>query len=476
MRASISILTIALTLLAGCASAPELVKLPQVAVQSAIPVAEAEAAVVLARFAEPIPAKIEQPESVEIEPEAKLLAALSDESANEEGLTLAMLEQLALANNPTVGQAAAKVRALRGKRCQVGLRPNPTVGYLAGEVGNENTAGQQGGFVGQEFITGGKLEKNRAVVSAEIHKAQQLLAATRQRVRTDIRLSYYRALLAQRRVELAAELADAASSAVEASEQLLAAQEIPQAALLQTEVQHQTALLLERTADNELAAAWRQISAVVGSSDFPAQKLQGDATQLPSELDWEETLSHLTVSSPEIAAAVAELSRARRALRRACVESVPDINTQVSVQFDDGTNDTIASVQVGVPLPLWNRNQGGISQAQSEVSMASQNIDRVELDLKQRLANAFLEYADAKTQVETYTIEILPRAERTFSLVQQGYAAGEVGYLDLLAAQRIYAQTNLAYLDALGSLWKNWTKIDGLLLDDSLSGEARGQR
>jgi cobalt-zinc-cadmium efflux system outer membrane protein len=168
-----------------------------------------------------------------------------------------------------------------------------------------------------------------------------------------------------------------------------------------------------------------------------------------------------------------ELSRTRRALNRACVEAAPDINTQLSVQYDDSTSDTIASVQVGVPLPLWNRNQGGIRQAQAEVSVASQNIDRVALDLKRRLAIAYQDYANAKAQVEIYSQEILPRSAETFDLVRRGYTAGEVGYLELLTAQRTYAVTNLKYLDALDSLWRSWTLIDGLLLDGSLTNTLR---
>ena len=53
--------------------------------------------------------------------------------------------------------------------------------------------------------------------------------------------------------------------------------------------------------------------------------------------------------------------------------------------------------------------------------------------------------------------------------MRRGYAAGEVGYLELLTAQRTYAETNLKYLGALDSLWGNWTRIDGLLLDGSLT-------
>lgn len=384
-------------------------------------------------------------------------------------LTLESLEQLALGNNPVVGQAAAQVRALRGKCLQVGLKPNPTVGYMANEIGNDGSAGQQGGYVGQEYVTADKLELNRAVVAAEIQRAEQELVAAQKRVRTDIRLAYYRALVAQRRVELAQILVAATGEAVKASEELLNAQEIPRAALLQTQVEQQYAAISLATAQNEIDAAWQQIAALVNQPYFPPQPLDGDPTTLPGELEWDNSLARLTTASPEMAAAIAELSRSRRALNRACVEPVPNVHTQLAVQFDDATNDTVTSVQVGVPLPLWDRNQGGIRQAQAEVTVASQNIDRVALDLQRRLALEFREYSNAQTRAHTYAEQILPKADQTFDLVRRGYAAGEVGYLELLTAQRTYAETNLTYLDALDALWESWTRIDGMLLDGSLT-------
>jgi outer membrane protein, heavy metal efflux system len=400
---------------------------------------------------------------------SELLVPPLAEPLPHEGLTMEALEQMALSNNPSVGQAFARVRSLQGKYVQVGLPPNPSLGYVASEVGQEGLAGQQGGFVGQDFIGGGKLEKNRAIVAAEIDKAEQALAATRTRVSTDVRVSYYRALVAQQRVELAASLVNLLGEAVQASKELLEAEEIPRAGLLQTEVEQQTAEIVLSNAENELSAAWQQLSAVVGDVDMPPQKLVGDPKILPGELDWEGTLARITTLSPEMATAMAELSRSRRALNRAYAEPVPDLNTQFMVQYDNSTDNTIGGIQVGIPLPLWNKNQGGIRQAQAEISVASQNIDRVALDLKSRLATTFRDYSSAHSQAEMYSTEILPRSKQTFDLVRLGYSQGEVGYLDLLSAQRIYTQTNLAYLDSLNSLWQSHAKIDGLLLSDSLA-------
>lgn len=385
------------------------------------------------------------------------------------GLTLAAIEQMAFASNPAIAQSEARVRALRGKWVQAGLPPNPTAGYTGGEIGNDGGAGQNGMYVGQKFITAHKLRRDRAVVAAEIDKANQDLVSTRRRVQTDVQRAYYEALLAQKRVELAEELGRISDDAVRSSQSLVEAQEIPLAGLLQTEVQQQNAKVLLRTSKNGQERAWRNLSAVIGGADLTVQTLDGDVRQLPVSLEWTDQLARLQSQSPEIAAALAQVEQSRRALDRASVEAVPDISTQFTVQYDDGTGDTIAGVQVGMPIPLWNRNQGGIRQAQAEVTEAARNVARVELDLNQRLADVFQQYADAQVTAETYGSDILPRSQRTLDLVQKGYQQGEVGYLDLLTAQQTFSQTNLAYLDAVGNLWQSYVQIEGLLLEGSLS-------
>lgn len=387
------------------------------------------------------------------------------------GLTLALVEELAVTNHPTIAQAQARIRALNGKWVQVGLAPNPTIGYLGSEIGAGNTAGQQGGFAGQQFVTAHKLKKNRAIVCAEISKAEQQLAAVIRRVQTDVRLSFYNALLAQQRVVLATDLVQIAEAAVETSQSLVDAAEIPLAGLLQSEVQLQNALVLKRTSENGLDQAWRQLQTIAGGQVLSRQSLVGEVSQLPTSLNFDEQLQYVQQTSPELAAAMADVVRSRHVLNRECVEAVPNVNTQFSVQYDNEGQDTIAGVQIGIALPLWNRNQGAICRARAEVTQAARNVDRVERSLQRRLVDAFREYSDARVTVETYSSEILTRSQRTLDLIRQGYSQGEVGYLDLLTAQRTFSETNLSYLNALGSLWQSYLKIDGLLLDGSLETE-----
>ena len=42
-----------------------------------------------------------------------------------------------------------------------------------------------------------------------------------------------------------------------------------------------------------------------------------------------------------------------------------------------------------MPIPIWNKNQGGIIKAQGEVAVAEQSLAQLELELQQRLAPVF---------------------------------------------------------------------------------------
>jgi cobalt-zinc-cadmium efflux system outer membrane protein len=132
------------------------------------------------------------------------------------------------------------------------------------------------------------------------------------------------------------------------------------------------------------------------------------------------------------------------------------------------SEDDVAGVQVGIPLPICNRNQGNIMTAESELIAAEYNRQRIELDLKERLAMVYRRYADARQQVERYQQKILPRAQKSIDLVGLGYSQQQVDFLTLLTSQRTYIRVNLDYIDSLAELRQSAVLIDGLLLSGSL--------
>ena len=403
--------------------------------------------------------------SFETLPTPKMTAA--DES-DADPLTLTKLEQLALSNNPTLVQAYARVQASRGDFVQSGLKPNPVVGYVANEMGNQGAAGQQGAYVSQRFVTANKLDLNRQVASREVARRKQLWSAQRQRVLTDLRLAYYRALIAQSRVETTRALVKVSDELVNRAESLLKSQEGSEVNLLQATTEAQTIRLKEIAAQTGLDVTWRQLIAVLGLPGFERRPLAGDPMAQMPTIDWDQSLQRLAAGSPELAAAAVNIQRARWAITRARAGRFPDVTGQVAVQHDDATDFTITSMQVGVPLPIFDRNQGNVVKACAQLREARKDLDRVQLQLINRLSEVYGRYAAAQKQTELYAASILPNARKALELVEVGYREGEIDYLTVLTAQRTFFQTSLAHLDAIQTAREAAVEIEGFLLTGSL--------
>src|SRR6266852_518271 len=154
-------------------------------------------------------------------PSPATTAPSQEQAVTQSGLTLIELERMALSNNPTLAQAAAEIRAATGRKLQSGLYPNPTVGYLGEQIrGGIQGGGEQGFFISQDIVLGGKLGLNRRVLEQETKQAEAEAEEQRLRVINGVRMFYYQALAAQEMVDLRRKLSKLAEDAVQTSHQL----------------------------------------------------------------------------------------------------------------------------------------------------------------------------------------------------------------------------------------------------------------
>jgi outer membrane protein, heavy metal efflux system len=388
---------------------------------------------------------------------------------NDTPLTLSEANGLAYQNNPTLALAAARMAAAEGRQVQAGLYPNPVVGYHGTEIGNQGTSGGQGGFVAQKLVTGGKLRLAQAAGARAVQSAHFRLHAQEQRVLTDVRIRFYEALAAQRRVELAAELTRIGDDLVATTEKLLEGRLRTENDLLQAQIRAEEAHILRDNSENELREAWRRLTVVIGVPSLQGGRLDGDLDREVPELSWEECCNVVLAQNPALQATRARAAQARILVERARREPIPNVDVFVSVRHQEPTDSNVANVQVGVPVPVFDRNQGNIRAAEADWVAASQEIERIELQLQDQLAVAYRRYRNARRQAARYRQSIIPKAERSLRLVSGAYDLGQVEYLTLLIAQQTYVQTTLANVDSLRELQTAAAVIEGQLLSGSLS-------
>lgn len=382
---------------------------------------------------------------------------------------LDQLQALAFENNPAIRQARSRRDALSGKQLQAGLRPNPIAGIRGEDIFENGGGGRYGVFYGQEIVRGNKLSLAQRIVDAEIEAACQQIAVLRQRLKTDVQARYYDVLVAQKRVTLTSELVAMTQNIVQTSAALVEAQEAAKTTVLQAEIELEWVKVVFRQAENDLLAARQQLSALLNQANLPFDYLAGDATRTPNLPEIEMLYDQLLSQSPELAAELAKIETAKRSLQRANAQWIPNVTWQGGVAYDTTGEHIISDFQIGMPLPKYDVNQGQIMQRRHEITAAQANVEKMVIQLRQRLIAEYRAYLEAKIQVDAYTDSILPKSEKTLELIAAGYREGEVSFLQVLTAQRTFFEAQLEYLSRLQQLRSKAVILNGQLLSGSLN-------
>jgi cobalt-zinc-cadmium efflux system outer membrane protein len=395
-------------------------------------------------------------------------------------ITLEELQQMALQNNPTLAQSAANIRAAEGRRKQCGLYPNPTVGYQGEEIrGGSFRGGEQGFFVQQDIVISGKLGLNRKIFEQETKQAETEAGEQKLRVLTNVRMSYIQALAAQQTLELRQSLSKLAQDAVDTSHQLANVGQADAPDVLESEVEAQQADLAVTMAEQNQQRVWKELAAVVGNRRLPLTRLKGNLEETAS-VNPDELVENIVNESPVVKIADLGVKRAEAGLARAKREPVPDLQLRGGMQQNRELSETSGQpvglqgfAEVGVQIPIFNRNQGNIATSKADLERAHREVERVKLVLRERAARVVQNYTFSQTAVERYKNQMIPRAQKAYDMYMNKYHDMAAAYPQVLIAQRTLMQLDVSYVNALESFATSSLELQSFLLTDGLEAPSQ---
>ena len=110
---------------------------------------------------------------------------------------------------------------------------------------------------------------------------------------------------------------------------------------------------------------------------------------------------------------------------------------------DSGKDPLIAMVSVN--LPIW---QGKIRAAERAARFRKAAVDEDRIDTAKRLeadlALVLYNFRDAERKVDLYKDTLVPKAEQSLKVAQQGFEAGSTSFITLIDAQRLLLEFQLA--------------------------------
>jgi cobalt-zinc-cadmium efflux system outer membrane protein len=396
-------------------------------------------------------------------------------------VTLEEVEKIAQEFNPTLRQAEAEIRAANAHRQQAGLYPNPTVGYTADEIrGGSVGGGKQGFFVQQTIVTGGKLRVSQEIFGKESQLATIEAEEQRIRVTSAVKMAFLRVLAAQELLDARRDLANIAGDAAQTQRRLFNTGQADETEVLQAEVEAQRMRISARMQENSLREEWRSLAAVMGQPGYPFATVAGDLEKGWPELNEEQAVEAIANESPALRIADTTALRAQATLASARRQPVPDLQVRVGLEYN---NELLGGVpfakgwegiaEVGVQLPVFNRNQGEVAAARAEIDRATSERQRIALTLRERAASVVDEYANARLMAIEYRDEMLPRAKKAYTLMVEKYGNMLAAYPRVLDSQRKLYELQIDYIAALEGVWTTGIALQGYLLTDGLEAPAR---
>ncbi|WP_291170370.1 TolC family protein [Gimesia sp.] len=393
---------------------------------------------------------------------------------SETDLSLDALLMMATENNPTLVQAQHQIQGTLGKALEAGLYPNPTFYYIAEQIfvdssTDTDTPGEfQGGAIQQEIVTANKRAISRRKYQQRAKTAEWMAVTQQWRVCNDVRIHFWKTLGHRQIVDIRRELLKAAEDSALTTRERFNQGQATQAELHLSNVSLQRTRLSLLNAENMYRSQFAMLSSLVGVELEP-QPLKGElAEDMESMIDFNQAVENLYTDSPEVLAATAKWQADCITLERERVEPVPNIFVKAATGYNHESREPVASVQVFMEVPIFDRNQGTIKQAEADLARQNAEIRRTKLRLRQNLALHYQKYLTALQHVIEFKSVILPEAKAAYANQLDAYKENRQNWGEVLKTQREYYQLREHYVHQLIAWRSNETLINGFLLHGGL--------
>jgi len=390
-------------------------------------------------------------------------------------LTLQEALSLALRGNPELASFAWEIRARDGQVLQASLFPNPEVGV---EVENFGGRGEVAGVDGaettfqlnQRILLGGKRAKRTQVASLGRDLARWDYESKRLDVIAETTRVFADVLAAQERVALTEKLVALAQNVFDTTAQRVKAGKVSPLEETKAKVALSTSLIKQQQAFRQLHASRRRLATLWGATELTFKEVEGmlEATEPVPSVD---EFTGLIAENPDIERWDAEMEQRRAVLALEKAGRVPDLTLGGGVRYLGETDDHAFVVEAGLPLLLFDRNQGRILEAQRRLSQLEQQRRTAEVRVLGELSEVYRRLSVAFAEAQGLKIDVLPGAQRAFDAARAGYEQGKFGYLDVLDAQRTLFEAEAQYIDSLATYHRATADVERLIGKSLNEGE-----
>jgi outer membrane protein, heavy metal efflux system len=339
--------------------------------------------------------------------------------------------------------AREEAAAAEARIAGAGVLPNPDLSAT-----REQLSGDAGGYhettlqVGQTLPLGGRRGLRREAARQMAEAARARLEGARLRLAFEVHSAYLRAAASEADLSALAETTDVFRRVEESGRSRLAEGDISrfdQSRLQIERARYETLLARARLA---LAGASRELTLLIAPDSvgsrtmvLPSERL-GELAAVAPVADPETALLE-AAGRADVRAAEAEVEAAEAALTLQRRLRVPDVTLSGGYKHQaDGYRGAV--VGVSVPLPLWDRNRGGVAEAEANLAAARTRREMAFRGAEGEIRRTWEARRSLEERMRVIGETLLPESAGLLETARLAYAEGEMTLVELLDAADAY--------------------------------------
>jgi outer membrane protein, heavy metal efflux system len=368
-------------------------------------------------------------------------------------LTLDRVIDRFLQRNLSVEAARYQVEAARAAQIAARIRPNPGITVSAENLkvsGDTpfNRLYEVSTTYSQTFELGGKRRLRREVADLAVSVAEAELADVLRQRMSEVKRSYYDAVLARYALFNAMENRSSFDELIRFNKVRFEEGAIAEGELLKVRLER--VKFDSAVAQAELAQRQAVIRLIqlLGETDFSrAEAVAGELNFAPITADLALLKEEALKNRPDVKAAEIRTTLAERQVALEEARNSMDITPFAGVKRVGVDNTLLFGVTI--PLRINDRNQAGIARAVAEQKVAQTGLTLARNRALAEVESAFRAYETARDQVATFQRELLQQANESYTIALAAYQEGATELLPLLEAQRTRADIRQQYYRTL---------------------------
>ena len=308
----------------------------------------------------------------------------------------------------------------------------------------------------------GYVEKQKQIAALEAELAGWDYETARLDVLTQMNQAFIDVLAAQEVVALNEELVRLAEQVFNTAKAQVEAGKVSPVQQMRTQVELANSRIALETSKRELEGARFVLASIWGSTSPVFEKVEGQF-EMAKPIPTVEQLANRISQNPNIVRWTVEIAHRHAAIQLERSKRVPGLSIGGGMKHLNESSDVAFILGLSLPLPLFDRNQGAILEAEYNLAKAFEERKSAEVAIRTALTTTYGVLSAAAGTVSALKDEALPRAHGTFDAVTEGYRIGKFDFLEMLDAQRTLFDVRGSYINALAKYHKAVAEVERLV-------------